>query len=49
MSGRAEEIMQKKGFIKAEMDKVFTMDQSDKLWTDATIKLSEFLEKYEYR
>ncbi|WP_026659419.1 L-2-amino-thiazoline-4-carboxylic acid hydrolase [Butyrivibrio sp. AC2005] len=47
MSGRAEEIMQKKGFIKAEMDKVFTMDQSDKLWTDATIKLSEFLEKYE--
>ncbi len=47
MSEKAEQIMKKKGFIKAEMDKVFTKDQSDKLWNDATVKLAGFLDKYE--
>ena len=47
MIDNAEQIMKKKGFIKAEMDKVFPIDQSDKLWEDATLKLSEFLDKYE--
>ena len=47
MSGKAEKIMKKKDLIQAEMDKVFPKDQSDKLWDDATVKLSEILDKYE--
>ena len=39
--------MSKKGFIKAEMDKAFPKEQSDRLWNDATVKLSEYLRKYE--
>ncbi|MCR5101629.1 MAG: L-2-amino-thiazoline-4-carboxylic acid hydrolase [Butyrivibrio sp.] len=39
--------MKKKGFIKAEMDKAFTKEQSDKLWNEATVKLSELLKEYE--
>jgi hypothetical protein len=47
MPEKAEQIMKKKGFIKAEMDKVFPKDQSDKLWNDATERLAGFLDKYE--
>ncbi len=47
MQNKAEQIMSKKGFIKAEMDKVFPKEQSDRLWNDATVKLSEYLRKYE--
>lgn len=47
MLEKAEQIMKKKGFIKAEMDKVFPKDQSDKLWNDATMKLAGFLDRYE--
>jgi len=43
----AEQIMQKKAFIKAEMDKSFSKAQSDVLWSTATEKLDAILKQYE--
>lgn len=43
----AEQIMKKKAFIKAEMDKNLPKAQSDALWTTATQKLGDILKQYE--
>ena len=43
----AEQIMQKKAFIKAEMDKSLSKAQSDELWAAATKKLDGILKRYE--
>ena len=44
---KAEKIMKKKGFIKAEMDKTLPKTQSDELWQQAADKLSDILTRYE--
>lgn len=43
----AEQIMRKKGFIKAEMDKRLSKAQSDELWDAATQRLEAILKQYE--
>ena len=43
---KAEKIMKKKAFIKAEMDKDLPKAQSDALWQKATGKLSGILNQY---
>ena len=43
----AEQIMQKKAFVKAEMDKSFSKAQSEELWSTATHKLDAVLKQYE--
>ncbi len=42
----AAQIMQKKGFIKAELDRRVGQAQSDALWQSATQKLESILEQY---
>ena len=42
----AERIMKKKGFMKAEMDKVVPKSQSDEMWQKATARLKEILESH---
>ena len=42
----AEKIMKKKAVIKAELDKVLPITQSDALWREATAKLDGFLARY---
>lgn len=42
----AEKIMKKKAVIKAELDKVLPITQSDALWREATAKLDGFLTQY---
>ena len=42
----AEKIMKKKSFIKKEMDRIVPKQQSDCLWSNATLKLEEFLNIY---
>lgn len=44
---KAEKIMKKKAFIKAEMDKTLPKMQSDALWKQAADKLSDILTQYE--
>ena len=44
---KAEKILSKKGFIRAEQDKLLPKEQSDALWQKATQRLSEFLARYD--
>ena len=46
MKKTAEQIMRKKAFIKAELDRQFTHVQSDTLWKEATAKLQSMLDRY---
>ena len=43
---KAQKIMKKKAFIKAEMDRQLTQKQSDYLWKKAAKKLDSILEQY---
>ena len=43
---KAQKIIKKKGFIKAEMDKQLTPKQSDHLWNKATKRLDAILNQY---
>ena len=42
----AQKIMKRKAFIKAEMDKMISKDQSDQLWQKAEERLSAILDRY---
>ena len=42
----AEKILKKKAFIRAEMDRQLSKEQSDALWTESTAKLDEILKEY---
>ena len=42
----AEKIIKKKSKYKAEMDKLLPKTQSDALWQKATMRLSEYLDRY---
>lgn len=42
----AEQIMKKKGFIRAELDRQLPGGRSDELWTSATQRLESILEHY---
>nr|MCR5403309.1 L-2-amino-thiazoline-4-carboxylic acid hydrolase [Butyrivibrio sp.] len=42
----ADQLMKKKGFLKAEMDKVMSKDQSDAMWRASTERLQSILAQY---
>ena len=44
---KAQKIMKKKSFIKAEMDRQLTPGQSDYLWRKSVKKLGSILKEYE--
>ena len=42
----AEQMIEKRAFIKKEMDKNLPKEQSDALWAEATGRLEKILDKY---